>query len=141
MVESEGAEKKIWMLEKVMPSMLLFVLFLLLLVALFTIYIFILDLWGSFSGIVSIEVLISDVMLFLLVVELIRVVEVYIQESHFYLQAVVAAALIGVCRHIIVLTELKEASASAILANAVLVLSLGATFYIISVKAKGKINI
>jgi len=136
----EKSEEKIWILDRVMPAMLLFVLFLLLLVALFTIYVFILDLFGSVSGSVSIETLISDVMLFLLVVELIRVVEVYIQESHFYLQAVVAAALIAVCRHIIVLTELKETSAATVFANAVLALALGATFYIIR-KTQGKINI
>ncbi len=118
-------------LENMILFFVLVVLFSLITIIILTILKFIDHINGYFVGEVQIETLIGDVMLVLLLIELMRITEVYIRRREFYIHYVFAAALIAVARKIIVLTETREVSPLIIIAYGVLVLTLGITFYIL----------
>ncbi len=118
-------------LENIILFFVLIVLFSLITIIILTILKFIEHINGYFLGKTQIETLIGDVMLVLLLIELMRISEIYIRRREFYIHYVFAAALIAVARKIIVLTETREVLPSLIIAYGVLVLALGATFYIL----------
>ncbi len=118
-------------LENVILLFIIVVLLSLITINMLTILKFIEHINGYFLGKTKIETLIGDVMLILLLIELMRITEVYIRRREFYIHYVFAAALIAVARKIIVLTETKDIYPSLIVAYGALVLSLGLTFYIL----------